>query len=105
MAGPDPYYHPDGDAGANLFITVLFVSLLLHMLALTGFFLYGEYIGRSSAPRVKQEVYVVHLIDPGPLTGRFEMGRSSVVDAAPMPTAPCMKRRRSSLLDVVLMTG
>ncbi len=91
MAGPDPYYHPDGDAGANLFITVLFVSLLLHMLALTGFFLYGEYIGRSSAPRVKQEVYVVHLIDPGPLTGRFEMGRSSVVDAAPMPTAASQK--------------
>lgn len=90
MAGHDTYYHPE-DNGANLFITVLFVSLLLHMLALTGFFFYGEFIGRSSEPRVKQDVYVVHLIDPGPLTGRFEMGRSSVVDAAPMPTAASQK--------------
>lgn len=90
MAGHDTYYHPE-DNGTNLFITVLFVSLLLHMLALTGFFFYGEFIGRSSEPRVKQDVYVVHLIDPGPLTGRFEMGRSSVVDAAPMPTAASEK--------------
>ncbi|MBI5636656.1 MAG: TonB family protein [Nitrospinae bacterium] len=90
-AGHDTCYSPEGDGGDNLFITVLFVSLLLHMLALTGFFIYGEYIDHSSEPRVKQEVYVVHLIDPGPLTGRFEMGRSSVVDAAPMPTAVSAK--------------
>lgn len=85
-AGHNTYYNPEGDGGTNLFITMLFVSLLLHMLALTGFFLFREYIDHTSEPRIKQEVYVVHLIDPGPLTGRFEMGRSSVVDAAPMPT-------------------
>ncbi len=91
MAGHNTYYHPEGDGGTNLFITVLFVSLLLHMLALTGFFFFGEYSSHSNAPRIKQDVYVVHLMDPGPLTGRFEMGRSSVVDAAPMPTAASEK--------------
>lgn len=85
-AGHDSYYPPENN-GANLFITVLFVSLLLHMSALTGFFIYGEY-APASAPRPKQEVYVVHLIDPGPLTDRPGTGRSSVVDAAPMPAAP-----------------
>ncbi len=86
-SGHNSYYRTEGDDGTNLFITVLFVSLLLHMLTLAGLYLYGEYISPSINPRIKQDVYVVHLIDPGPLTGRFEMGRSSVVDAAPMPTA------------------
>ena len=86
IAGHDTYYLSEHD-GANLFITVLFVSLLLHVLALTGIFLYGEY-APASTPILKQDVYVVHLIDPGPLTGRPETGRSSVVAAAPMPAAP-----------------
>ncbi len=91
VAGHNNYYHPDGDDGTNLFITVLFVSLLLHMLTLTGLYVYEEYISPSLKPRLKQDTYVVHLIDPGPLTGRFEMGRSSVVDAAPMPTSTKIK--------------
>lgn len=90
-AGHNVYYRPEGDGGVNLFITMLFVSILLHMLAITGFFFYGEYINRPSQLRIKQDIYVVHLIDPGPLTGRFEMGRSSVVDAAPMPSASRVK--------------
>ncbi|TBR21561.1 MAG: TonB family protein [Candidatus Nitrosotenuis sp.] len=90
-AGHNHFHHPEGGDGANLFITVLFVSLFLHMLTLAGLYVYGEFIKPSLAPRIKQDVYVVHLIDPGPLTGKFEMGRSSVVDAAPMPTATRMK--------------
>ncbi|MBI5179042.1 MAG: energy transducer TonB [Nitrospinae bacterium] len=77
--------------GRDLLFLALSLSIALHAAGFLGMYTYGTYFGGKPRLTFKQDSYVVHLIDPGPIAGEPTLGKSSVVDAVPQ-SAPAVKK-------------